>query len=268
MRTTQIVQHDLMIRVESWVFSTIQMPTRDSLQSDFARDLSRLSSKHRRELERHLGRPPNINNVPPEFWAKVQQQTEDEIASSLLLIFLLIANSFGVDRGKATVRAQAFASRRSIDIGARFIAHTQDRIARASRIWVERANGDLPISRDDVKIKTASVLGPTRAANIAATEATEASTQAMHLASADQTERTGRRTTLIWRLDPACNHCTFCPLVAGTNREFWQQFIGGPPAHPGCCCSLFLAPFDEPTKREPSTGAVVAAARRSNVFGF
>lgn len=70
-----------------------------------------------------------------------------------------------------------------------------------------------------------------------------------------------RKFKVIWRLNPNCNHCTFCPLVAGTDKLFWERFVDGPPAHVNCCCNLEIVGADFKIPRRPSVLRVLAAAR-------
>lgn len=70
-----------------------------------------------------------------------------------------------------------------------------------------------------------------------------------------------RRLKLIWRLNPLCKHCIFCPLIAGTDSLFYKRFVEAPPAHINCCCNVEIMPADFEEKKRPSVIEVLSAAR-------
>lgn len=249
------------------------VPNRRNRQADFARDLARLGQEHRRELETLLGDPPDIRHVPSGFWQRVERDTDERIAEHLLLIFLLTAVRVGISRQSGDALAAAYARSKAIDSAKRHVDFVKDRIERASRIWRDRAESGLPITQADIRDKTLPTLGPTRSDVVATTLTTEASTAGTRAAVADINEQPPEegkppkpKVKLMWKLGP-CKHCTFCPLVAGTDEDYYSQFIGGPPAHINCCCSTILVPATFRTKT-PNTAEVNLAARGSNVFGI
>jgi len=71
----------------------------------------------------------------------------------------------------------------------------------------------------------------------------------------------GRKFKMIWRLNPLCNHCSFCPLIAGTDSLFYKRFVEGPPAHVNCCCNVEIVSVDFPEKTRPQVVLVLQAAR-------
>src|SRR5574343_402387 len=82
----------------------MEIPNRTDYDAAFARKLSRLNARQRRELITLLGHPPNIANVPPSFWEKVRKENENELAAALLLLFaesfFFHARAAAVDPGR------------------------------------------------------------------------------------------------------------------------------------------------------------------------
>lgn len=70
-----------------------------------------------------------------------------------------------------------------------------------------------------------------------------------------------RQFKLVWRLNPNCKHCLFCPLIAGTDSLFYKRFIQAPPAHTNCCCNVEIVGADFKEKPRPSVITVLGAAR-------
>lgn len=237
------------------------LANRAQLEAELARRLGRVTGRHRRQLEELLGDPPDLANVPPSFWERLQRETEDEAMAALLLIFIAAATQHGASEGLAAEAGQPFAARRAQEIAQRFADNTRDLAARI----VVRA-GQQPLN---VGQRLGAVLGPARVETIARTETTTAATagtvEASRINLPDQEEG---RPVLVWRLDPGCRHCEFCPLIADTSAETWMQFVQGPPAHINCCCHVDFLPARTPTKTAPPTSVIEAAARRSRVFGF
>jgi hypothetical protein len=65
---------------------------RMAIEADFAKRLSRLSSKQRAELRDKLGDPPDPSRVTSSDWARWEQERRQEMAGMLLAIWMLAAN--------------------------------------------------------------------------------------------------------------------------------------------------------------------------------
>jgi hypothetical protein len=65
---------------------------RMAIEADFAKRLSRLSSKQRAELRDKLGDPPDPSRVTSNDWARWEQERRQEMAGMLLAIWMLAAN--------------------------------------------------------------------------------------------------------------------------------------------------------------------------------
>ncbi len=245
---------------------------RQAMQARFGREMGKLNAKFRKELLRLAGDPPDISRVPPEFWQRVQRESEDEMTALMVLIFAASAGQHGMPRDSAQFRGEQFAAHRAgfvadglasgsrtrlLDAQTAIERHQARTIAETGRISTAAAK--------DLRIRIANTFGTGRAAGIATTETTAAETGGINAAVEDQPPDI--RPLRVWFLGP-CRHCTFCPLVAGTEHSFWSQFISGPPAHVRCCCTIELVPAGTRTKPPPSVATVQAAARQSGVFGY
>jgi hypothetical protein len=72
-----------------------ELPNRDELEAAFARAFGKVARRHMHELRGHLGDPPSIDNVPPEFWEKIEHEAEQAVYPHLYSIFLHSANYHG-----------------------------------------------------------------------------------------------------------------------------------------------------------------------------
>ena len=245
---------------------------RQAMQARFGRAMGKLHAKFRKELLRLAGDPPDLARVPPDFWQRVQRESEDEMAALMVLIFAASAGQHGLDRDLSRFHAETFAAGRAGFVAERFASHSrrtleiaQTNIERRQARTIAETGRISTAAATDLRIRIANTFGTSRAAGIATTETTAAETGGINAAVEDQPP--DRRPLRVWFLGP-CQHCTFCPLVAGTEHEFWSQFISGPPAHVRCCCTIELVPAGTRTKPPPSVASVQAAARQSGVFGY
>jgi len=204
---------------------------RDALEASFARKFTRLLARHKRELKKLLGSPPNIANVPKSFWTRVEKETEEEVAKLLLLIFLAGAGTHGQPQRDAQEAAQTFATKRGSELAQGFTQHTRDRMEAHSKRW-----SDAPPTNAQLETDLNNVLGPNRASRVASTETTNAATDGGESA-VKETIGFDARDKWITREDDRV--CPICFPLNDTNRTAWsRQFPKGPPAHPDCRCFI------------------------------
>ena len=69
-----------------------ELSNRMAIERDFARKLSRLSTRQRQELLRIAGDPPDVTKVTDADWQRWQQEREAEMTVLLLAVWLRAAN--------------------------------------------------------------------------------------------------------------------------------------------------------------------------------
>lgn len=106
-----------------------ELPNREILESDFAKRFGKLARKHMREFRRLLGDPPALENVPQEFFDKMQRETDAELYAILLLIFDESAIYHGWDTAASGLAAYGWAKQRAEDFSKYWVESTQTRLA-------------------------------------------------------------------------------------------------------------------------------------------
>jgi hypothetical protein len=221
-----------------------ELHNRIALESKFAVRLSRLSSKHRRELVKLMGNPPDIARVPPKFWEKVERETEAALALLLLLLFGESARQHGASRSIIGDTAEMWAQRRAQFVASSYTATSQERAANfAARL-------DSPSTTlKSINAEALKVFGPERSANIAVSETTKA-------ASAGAEEAIGATVGFseqdTWFTREDRRVCPVCYPLHRTPRSVWSaRYPGGPgpEVHPGCRCYIEYASEKRPAKK-------------------
>ncbi len=244
-----------------------ELTNRMGVEADFAKRLSRLSSRQRRELRELLGNPPDVRNVSDADWNRWEEERRQELALILLAIILASLKQHvgellpaGQQPSDAT-RTQAY---RQALIRAQAIAAESAQSSMQSAKEVVTASGDLirTGTAADVESVLVSAIGPDRDAVTAATTTTLAQTEgtnatqlvlaafSLNLVTRWQTERDGKV-------------CPICRPLHGKSVDLWDVVLqnlpgpgggravdeiitnGGPPAHPNCRC--YLKTSAEPT---------------------
>ena len=219
------------------------MGERAQAETQAARALGRVTGKHRAELRRLLGDPPDVSQVPESFWAKVEKDTEEQVLALLLLMYIASASHHGGNREQAQPAALAFATGRARETARGFVA-TSKRLA---------GNATSPA---DAAVK---VFGPDRIAKMVEHESSRAVTEGAEVgirAVEDEIKRDkGTSVEVVVRrywshsgrrpprhsLAPI-KPCPICsPLERAGNRgveikDLPAPFRNGPPAHPRCDC--------------------------------
>lgn len=229
----------------------MELPNRAQHEADFARRLSRLSSRHRQELVRLLGNPPDPARVPDSFWAKVQREQEEELLLMLLLIFMASGEFHGLDAADARTLGGEWASGRAGSVSADYVVTSRDRLTTIAGEWkgrqetVARDRGfpqgapSVPLPAVEIEGDVLDVFGPERDSKIATTETTQAQTAGSETATAENGTQSPDDQ---WTTHPEQTKSGPCPVCAplnGTPRSYWERFFpGGPPVHPHCACTI------------------------------
>ena len=75
----------------------MELPNRDDYEAAFAKAFGKIARKHMHQLREYLGDPPDIENVPLDFWEKMRHETEHAVYDHLFDIGLASAHFHGWD---------------------------------------------------------------------------------------------------------------------------------------------------------------------------
>jgi hypothetical protein len=209
------------------------IPDREKHEASFSHDLGRLMIRHRRELERIAGWPPDLSRVPAEFWVRVEEDLRKQNEAALLLFFLLVTARHGVDDRTGRQLANGYVSGRAATVASRFATNTRDRVQTLQR---DITTTKTVITKTAFNDRLATILGPSRADTLAVTEITAATSAGSGAAvgtlglvsAADQ-----------WITENDARVCPICSPLHQTRRDNWSRlFPSGPPAHVNCRCWL------------------------------
>lgn len=249
----------------------MEIPNRRQLETGYAVRMEQLTKKHRRELVRLLGSPPDPSKVPESFWQEVRDEMERENATLLLLLFLASAryHAFGSVKEPTTQsnigdtlqsEAERYGNERSREVADSYATTSRERFQtfadevrtiqtapasttvdpptipnNAPPIPTVRRLPDLtPEERERITRGFDKVFGKGRAKSIAITETTQAQS-----AGGDAGVRHTFGTSLgdLWITENDARVCPICSPLHRTRREFWGlKYVNGPPAHPNCRC--------------------------------
>lgn len=248
----------------------MELANRMELEADFARKLSRVSSRHRRELIDLLGSPPDPRNVPETFWAKVKDEQEKEVTAALLLLFMASFEQHSelflpgdlqaavLDTGRDA--GSRWATERASKLAGQYVDRSRAKLAQLERRWygpdfqIKRVFGELKApGSGQVQSGAIEIFGPDRDATIATTETTGAQTAGTGRAVGAAGEL-GVIVTVTWFTELDGRVCPICKPLHGQQMKNWEgalasagvdpQFFdainanGGPPIHPNCRCFL------------------------------
>lgn len=224
----------------------MELPDRDEYEATVEKRIGRLAKRHRKELLAHMGRPPDMANVPAAFWEEVRDEMEAEMAVALLLIFLASATFHGAPEKASEAFARTWAgghARTSADLWA------QTALQRAGILGRDMRQMEKSPTLKWVNERLESIFGETRVHSLAVNETTIAQTEGGEYG---MRETAGISPDDKWRTNPQLSRTGPCPICAplnGTRRPVWsRQFPSGPPAHPMCVCDIIyvnLSPTDQ-----------------------
>lgn len=204
-----------------------ELKNRDNVEGRFRRRLSRLNRRQRQRLQRHLGDPPSLANVPERFWQRLDNELQDELEEFLFLIYLFAVAQHGADEDAGRRRGRLFASARASRTSSGFIKTSKQLVSAKSR-------------QDKTPAQIATeVLSAKRAAQIAVNETTLAQTRGAEFA-VEKTVGLDEDDTWFTRNDNRV--CPICEPLHRNRRSSWSsKFPDGPPAHVGCRCWIHYA---------------------------
>lgn len=210
---------------------------RDAFELDLATRLARVLSRQRREVIVLLGDPPNMVNIPAEWWTAAGIELQAVIAPIMEEIFLqqvgavVDVATIGIEWGLANEAAITWANQYTFGLVTELNNTTRNAIQSAVRAFYDQG---LSINDLRLRLMRDSVLGPVRAEMIAVTEVTRAAAEGERQTAAQIAQDTGVVMIPIWNTadDEIAHKCPICwprHLQPIMNGEF-------PPAHPRCRC--------------------------------
>ena len=237
-----------------------ELHNRDELEAEFASKLARVFARHRRELLVQLGDPPRAENVLPEFWTRVQRETEDETFALLLLIFSASMIQHGAAADEVTdITSRGWAAQRAHELSVELTKTSREWVQDNSDKW--RAVTDMavaavviatttpieglpvrpavpsvaPPTKTQIREDLQDVFGPKRVEVIAVNE----TTTARHRGSETAVRATvGLSENDIWWTEDDDNVCPICTPLHQTLRSVWSMMFPSGPPSPHARCVL------------------------------
>lgn len=230
----------------------MEIPNRSQLNSEAVQSFEKLSQKHKLELRRYLGNPPDLSrltNVPASFWAKVKRENEEELLALLLLIFMVSSTFHGTEEGDISTRETGllWASQRAASESSRYVNRTLEMFDnRLAEIIIRAETGEV-ISQKEIDDLLDKIFNPSRAAEIATTNVTAGQTQGGEYGTS---VTSGLSEDDWWDINPHIHRegpCPVCAPLHGQPRRIWEASVPwGAPAHGHCRCTIRYAAIDGP----------------------
>lgn len=222
----------------------MDLENRGELERDLKDELARLTQKQQAEFRRLLGSPPNIENVPVDFWDRVEQERQEVLA-----VFLM-----GVAMANSTRHGGSVGSISGLD---QWSTGRAQAVARRYRVAAEeRARKELDAGSNS-RDASRGAFREDSDEGMATTETTAASVTGGEVGAAAAGLISDQDT---WVLHPELSKtgpCEICAPLGGEPRSVWSRvFPLGPPAHPNCKCEIryVRTPSSKP-KQAPPTGS-------------
>lgn len=208
---------------------------RSEQEAELARILANVQGKERKRLRAALGEPPNLDNVPADFWQQYSHGLRKEIVPAMEKIFMASAEallaktpSLGVDWALVNTQASEWASKYGFDLVSGITDAT--RTALQEKVAGYYENGlTMPQFIESLE----PLFGPVRAEMIAVTETTRAAVQGQ-AGLVNELNKTGvvMTPTFITSEDE-----TVCPICSPLNGKKVSE-AEFPPLHPRCRCDI------------------------------
>ena len=242
-----------------------ELADRMGMEQDFAKRLSRLTARQRRELREKLGTPPDVSRITAADWQRWEDERRQELTLIILAIILasyrqhvaeLVPGGTAPEGIEADVYRGALAKAGSLasESAASTMATARDIVTSSVEIIRTGTAADI----DGVLV---SALGPGRDSTTAITVTTQAQTEGANQ-SAIPLLAAGMNLVTRWYTQNDNDVCGICDPLHGKSVDLWGPVLenalgpggtraiesivnnGGPPAHPRCRCWL-------ETKAEP-----------------
>lgn len=218
----------------------MELPDRDERDDEAAALLALLMLGFHGELIALLGDPPQADNVPAEFWERVQSQTADRLAEIALVTFIAAARLHGAEDPEREALANeagvSWSARHATRIAELLNGTSRELLARFILDWQRRRAAGETIPQSETSQKLGRIFGEDRAVVIASDAVTSAQTAGGEWA-VDQFGGLSRDDVWLTAADERV--CPVCVPLDGEPRRVWAEtFPDGPPAHPLCRCAV------------------------------
>ena len=225
-----------------------ELPGRSKYERDLTRLMARLLSAYAGRLLELLGDPPNLNNLPPDFW-----QNESEIMVAALRPFL---EQVYLDAARAmmgtTVSAVdwALVNQAAVDWASSYTFNLIQGLFQTDIAALQRALAayfQAPTTMGELTARILQIVAsPVRAEMIAVTEVTRAASEGEQAIAAGLAKQ-GINMIPYWNTN---RDELVCPVCEPRND---QEITGGmfPPAHPRCRCWVNYVLPKKPKKPKP-----------------
>lgn len=231
-----------------------ELLNRDELESDFAKKFGRAARRHMFEFRELLGDPPDITNVPEDFFTMCRRENEHDLYLILFLIFSASAEQHGWTGPDMRLAAFGFANERAKEVADAWDASTRrmfgEKLDRA-REQAKKPAIDIPGHREENRfIETPgqipqeqvdeildSLYGPKRVHQWVVDE----TTRARHEGAESAIESTvGLSDEDVWVTEDDSSVCPTCRPLNDKPRSYWSRFFpeGPPTPHSFCRCYI------------------------------
>jgi len=215
-----------------------QVPDRDELERKFARALAKLFASMSGDLVAGLGDPPNIANLPAEFWEEFGAGLSAEMYPFLSSVFvaqagaLIAQTNLGVDWTLINQAAADWAKLYTNTLVSQLTETTIEGVGEAVASFFEDA-----LTRGELEDLLLQSFGPVRAETIAVTEVTRAASEGEQ-AIARELAEAGIQMIPIWQTNNDELVCEEFDGGPGCVPRHGQVIEDGiyPPLHPRCRC--------------------------------
>lgn len=218
-----------------------QLPNRDEIEAQFARQLRRELRRQETELLSAIGDPPDFNNLSDGLWAALLVGMQQAVRPVLFGTYLDAAENLlntlpvGVDWGTVNVGAARWARDYTYDLVSGINSTTRSALQERISAFFGPGAGEPQLTVGELRDALSRLFGPVRAASIATTEVTRASING-ELAIVAELQRAGVQLTAIWETMADERVCQICgPRHERPRGDGWYD---DPPAHPNCRCGF------------------------------
>lgn len=216
----------------------MELPDRDDRDDEAYALLLLLLRRYQDELQQLLGRPPDVRQVPSEFWTRVERDTGDELSMILLATFLASAAHHGAESVEhstaAALAGVGWAAGQAQRVALGFTQTSRRLLERLGAEWLDRFLTGEPVSATEIRDQTEDIFGETRAIRLASDAVTAGQTAGGEWAVAAMSELSPDDT---WHTVADEKVCPVCEPLDSLPRSQWEQSVpSGPPAHPMCRC--------------------------------